>query len=101
MNKGVLVSVDFDEPEQGKMVLHIATDAGGVSAGDVFWCFDSPEIRSGEELKQADAENKSRIHRLRTAITLAECQYLGCGGRLAPDEIVSNMRKILQEALSI
>jgi hypothetical protein len=39
------------------------------------------------------------IRRLRNAIKLAECQHLGCGGRLSPDEIVVAMRKILSEAL--
>lgn len=35
MNKGKLVSVDFDEPEQGQMILRIATEGGGICAGDM------------------------------------------------------------------
>lgn len=42
---------------------------------------------------------KAEVERLRKAMTLAECQYLGCGGRNTPSEIVESMRKTLQDAL--
>jgi len=42
---------------------------------------------------------KDRIKTLEAAITLADCQYMGCGGNLKPSEIVEAMRSILSEAL--
>lgn len=43
---------------------------------------------------------KEECARLEKAMQLAECQYLGCGGRNSDTEIVAAMRKILNEALS-
>jgi len=43
---------------------------------------------------------KAEVERLRNAMILTECQYLGCGGRNTPSEIVESMRKILQDALA-
>lgn len=62
---------------------------------------DAAPIRQTKVFKRLKEQSNEEIRRLKAAMTLAECQYLGCGGRLSPDEIVSNMRKILQEALSI
>lgn len=45
------------------------------------------------------AKLQAEVERLRNAMTLAECQYLGCGGRNTPSEIVESMRKTLQDAL--
>lgn len=41
----------------------------------------------------------TEVQRLREVIRLAECQYMGCGGNLRPEEIVNNMREILRKAL--
>lgn len=59
MNKGKLVSVDFDEPEDGKMVLHIATEGGGICAGDIYWAM---AIETDDEVKRLKAEIK-QIHK--------------------------------------
>jgi len=42
---------------------------------------------------------KDRIKTLEAAITLADGQYMGCGGNLKPSEIVEAMRNILGTAL--
>ena len=41
-----------------------------------------------------------RVEELEKAIHLAEQQYMGCGGRLHPSEVVDSMRLILRDALS-
>ena len=41
-----------------------------------------------------------RVDELEKAIHLAEKQYMGCGGRLSPSEVVDSMRSILNDALS-
>ena len=38
---------------------------------------------------------RAEVHRLRAKIQLAECQHLGCGGKLTPDEVVTAMRDVL------
>lgn len=58
-----------------------------------------------EQLILIDACNKmmcpvcinKTIDNLYAKIKLAECQYLGCGGRLTPDEIVKSMREVLND----
>ena len=43
---------------------------------------------------------RAEVHRLQSKIRLAECQYLGCGGQLTPDEVVSSMRDVLNSEVS-
>jgi len=40
-----------------------------------------------------------RVDELEKAVRLAEAQYMGCGGRLTPAEVVGSMRKILNDVL--
>jgi len=40
------------------------------------------------------------VLRLNDVMKLAECQHMGCGGNLKPDEVVKSMRGILRDAMS-
>lgn len=39
------------------------------------------------------------VLRLNDVMKLAECQHMGCGGNLKPDEVVKSMRGILRDAI--
>jgi hypothetical protein len=62
--------------------------------------FDYEDDNSMYNYKDLSNLLRDDNQRLRKAITLAECQYQGCGGRLTDAEIVSNMRAILSGALN-
>lgn len=76
--------------------------------------WEEDELNSEEKLKRVlqddweihgDAKQlclilRDEVLRLREAIKRAECQYLGCGGRLEAKETVLVMREILQKAIS-
>ncbi len=74
--KGSLLSVDFDEPEDGKMVLHVLTNCAGVCAGEVYVSFashdnafkallqevlDDDEANAGFSANYLDKDLKRRI----------------------------------------
>ncbi len=43
MQTGKLVSVDFESPTPGKMMLHIESKSMGMCAGEVYWTMDSTQ----------------------------------------------------------
>lgn len=49
--------------------------------------------------REATEYYKPRIESLENAMRIAEAQYMGAGGHLAPDEVVDAMRRILRLAL--
>ena len=53
-------------------------------------------VKLDKEKNALIAENR----KYKKAMKIADLQYLGCGGNLKPTEVVSEMRKILQHALS-
>lgn len=52
MNVGNLISVDFDEPEAGEMILHISTKSGGMCAGPVYWTMKDERDEEIDRLKK-------------------------------------------------
>lgn len=61
---------------------------------------EGDEEPSGVTVAREFIKMNEEVEGLRQDIALAECQYLDCGGRLSPPEVVEEMRKILQDSLA-
>lgn len=53
-----------------------------------------------DDLQSQLAAERAVSDRLLEALKLADIQYMGCGGNLTPDEIVSAMRRVIQTAIT-
>lgn len=67
------------------------------------WTYEhgfEPHLKTVEEAAEEITTLRAERGRLREAMKLADLQYMGAGGNLRPEEVVTAMRRILQVALN-
>jgi hypothetical protein len=108
----VMEAIEEQKAERKERTMKRTTNELALAILNARW--EEDEMNSEEKLKRVlqdeweihgDAKQlclllREEVFRLREAIKLAECQYLGCGGRLEAKETVLVMREILQKAIS-
>jgi hypothetical protein len=100
MNVGKLLSVDFDEPRVGRMVMHIETDNQEVCAQDVHWT-----MWEGDELSQRErCDYEKEICDLRSLLVsvLQEEEVAnGFGSGALSKELIFKIENVLAKRTSL